>query len=298
MVFYRLAYFLFLNSKCAHNYYQGDLMDKDLCTLLNKLPIEVKEFYLSVGNITEIRIRKENNIIVVSKGKNYILDKSVISTQELEDIFLSLCDYTLSAYEEQIANGFITLSGGHRVGIAGSFSTDIDGKKVLADIYSLNIRLSVFHIVNIEKGILNFNKGLLICGKPHSGKTTFIKNICRCINGINYTVCDERNEIYHSSLNGDFIINLPKATAIMQAVRVMNPDIIVCDEIGTSEETTKMLEYMNSGVKFICSVHCSDYADLFQKTNITPLISAGVFDKIVFLDYNDNNFFVKEIVDV
>ena len=152
-------------------------MDKDLEILLNKLPPIIKELYLSDKKITEIRIRRNCNISLVSEGENYIIESSFVSAQEVEDIFMSLCDYTLSAYEDQIAKGFITLYGGHRIGIAGSFSTDIDGKPVLTEIYSLNIRLSAFHIVDINENVLNFKKGVLICGKPHSGKTTFIRNI-------------------------------------------------------------------------------------------------------------------------
>ena len=282
----------------AHSNYQGDLMDKDLKELLDKLPAVVKEFYISRKNITEIRIRKNNYITVVSDGKNCILKDTLVNAEMLDSIFLSLCDYTISAYEDQISNGFITLAGGHRVGIAGRFSKDTDGKALITELLSLNIRLACFHSVHINNDILNFHKGLLICGRPHSGKTTFLRNLCHCFNGENYTVCDERNEIYHESLNGDFIINLPKAVAIMQAVRVMNPQLIVCDEIGTRAETEKMLEYTNSGVKFVCSIHCDNFEDLKNKPNIYPLLTAGVFDKFILLDNKDNQFTVKEIKNV
>ena len=269
-------------------------MDKDLQILLDKLPPAVKDFYISNNNVTEIRIRKNSNIVMVSSGINHLLGNTTITEKELEDIFLSLCDYTISAYEDQMAEGFITLSGGHRIGIAGRFTKDNDGKILISQLFSLNIRLSCLHTIKIPDNIMDFTKGLLICGKPHSGKTTFIRNICLHLNGDNYTVCDERNEIYHSCLNGDFIINLPKSVAIMQAVRVLNPSVIICDEIGNKEETEKMLEYMNSGVKFVCSVHCTDFSELRHKPNISSLISAGVFDKFVLLD----NFVVKEIIDV
>ena len=273
-------------------------MDKGLKELLDKLPTAVKEFYISRRNITEIRIRKKSDITVISDCKNCVLTDTFVSAEMLDSIFLSLCDYTISAYEDQIANGFITLAGGHRVGIAGRFSKDIEGKTLITELISLNIRLSCFHSVHINDEILDFHKGLLICGKPHSGKTTFIRNLCRCFNGENYTVCDERNEIYHENLNGDFIINLPKAVAIMQAVRVMSPRLIVCDEIGTKAETDKILEYMHSGVKFVCSVHCDNFEDLKNKPNITPLITAGVFDKFILLDNKDNKYTVKEIKNV
>ncbi len=271
-------------------------MDKDLEIILNKLPYAVKDFCVKNNNVTEIRVRKNSETVIVSAGINYLLEGTFTTEKEIYDLFLSLCDNTISAYEEQIAEGFITLAGGHRVGIAGRYSIDTDGNRVLNEVYSLNIRLSVFHKINIDKRYIDFNKGLLICGKPHSGKTNFLRNICYLLNGTNYAVCDERNEIYHSSLKGDFIINIPKPQAIMQAVRVLNPQVLICDEIGSKAEAEKMLEYLYTGVRFICSVHCDNYNDLLFKTNIKLLLDSGIFDKFILLENINNKFEIKEVI--
>ncbi len=274
-------------------------MDKVLKRILNYLPENVEKFFLenSARNITEIRIRQNCNIILISDGDTVVLQDTNISSYRLQCIFLELCDKTLSAYEDQIKDGYITLENGHRIGIGGRYTQDVTGKTVLGQVTSLNIRISSFHKINLPDEILNFEKGILICGKPHSGKTTLIRNICFALNGMNYTVCDERNEIFHSTLNGDFISGIPKDKAIMQAVRVLNPDIIICDEIGNKNETEKMLEYLNTGVKFICSIHCNNFCDLKYKPNISLLISAGVFDKYIFLENIKGNFYIKEVVD-
>ena len=103
----------------VHNNYQGDFMDKDLEFLLNKLPYRVKEFYLKHNDVTEIRVRKNSEIVLVCAGVNHVLTDSFTTDKEVYNLFLSLCENTISAYEDQIVDGFITLAGGHRVGIAG-----------------------------------------------------------------------------------------------------------------------------------------------------------------------------------
>ena len=275
-------------------------MDKDMELLLSKLPIKVKDFFENsdIAKITEIRVRLNSNIMISFSGMYKEISDTYISREKLDNIFMNICEKSLSAYEEQISNGFITLSGGHRVGIAGKFVKLNSGKYFISEITSLNIRISHFPKIQFSENILDFKKGLLVIGKPHSGKTTFIRSICNSFENINYTVCDERNEIFHPCLKGDFIINLPKADAVIRAVRVLNPEIIICDEIGNSEETDSLLAVMHSGVKFICSVHAESLDELYMKKNILPLIENSVFDKFILLENNQDNYYIKEILNV
>ena len=272
-------------------------MDKDILNILNKLPDSVTVFFAenSDNNVTEIRIRENSDICICTDGIYKQIENSYICSNQLQNIFFSFCNNAIYAYEDQISQGFITLDGGHRVGIAGVFVNNPNGKIQLSKVTSLNIRIAKFLKFHISDEILHFNKGLLVCGKPHSGKTTFIRNLCVRLNGKNYTVCDERKEIYHPSLYGDFIISLPKSVAILQAVRVMNPDYIICDEIGSKNEAENILSAMHSGVKFICSAHCDSIQDLYNKPNIKLLLENNVFDKVVLLDASDNVFWIKEV---
>lgn len=292
--------FLFLFCGQAHINYQGEIMDKNIERILNLLPQPVKNFYIENihRNITEIRVRSGFDIKVTADGKHITIQNTVTDKKFLENLYYSFCNNTVSAYEDQTANGFITLPGGNRIGLAGKFTTDLQGKTVLSEIISMNIRLSGFHMVEVNRNILDFHKGLLIAGKPHTGKTNFVKNICVALCDYIVVVCDERNELYSQFLNCDFIINQPKHIGVMQALRTMNPDYIVCDEIGSDKETTALLNRLNSGTKFICTVHADGINALKNKPNINVLLNYQVFDKIVFLDNYGNDFFIKDVYDL
>lgn len=275
-------------------------MDKNIEKILDLLPIEVKRFYISNQdkNITEIRVRAGFDIKICVDGRYIKLAGVVMDEKQLMDLFYCFCDYTISAYENQIQKGFITLKGGHRAGVAGAFSINNNGKIILQKLYSMNIRIAGSTVWNIPYELLNTEKGFLIAGGPHSGKTTFIRSFCMLQHNKNIVICDERNEIYSPLINHDFLINIPKASAVEQAVRTMNPDIIICDEIGNEREAAAILNAVNNGAAFICSVHAYDLKSLYRKPYIKNLIDSRVFEKILFLKNYNGNFIIEDIIDV
>ncbi|MBR4035955.1 MAG: Flp pilus assembly complex ATPase component TadA [Oscillospiraceae bacterium] len=274
-------------------------MDKNIQLILNKLPHKVQEFFIknSDSNITEIRLRKGFDIRITVNGEYHKISDTYISDEVLSELYYEFCNHTVSAYEEQTGKGFITLPGGHRIGLGGKYITDEKGKTLLTEVTSMNIRLSHFHFFEINTEIINFNKGLLIAGRPHSGKTTFLKNICYMLQHTNLVVCDERNELYVSDICCDYIINIPKQQAVYQAIRTLNPDYIICDELSP-DDAKQLISGVNSGVKFVCTIHCSDIQELMNKPDISLLLSVCAFDKIIVLDNIKSNFYIKEIIDV
>ena len=291
---------MFLFCGQAHINYQGDFMDDTILRILEQLPRTVKKFYIENinRNITEIRIRQGFDIKIAVDGLYVTVKESKTDKEFLSKLYYYFCDNTVSAYEDQTSRGYITLTGGHRVGLAGKFTLDLQGKTVLSEVYSMNIRLAEFHYIEIPDRILDFQKGLLISGKPHTGKTNFIRNICYSLKNYNLVICDERNELYSPDINGDFIINQPKAVAVMQALRTMNPDYIICDEIGNEKDTAALLNGVNSGVAFVCTVHADCLQTLKSKPEINTLLDMQVFDKVVFVNRENNNFYSKEVYDL
>ena len=111
-------------------------------------------------------------------------------------------------------------------------------------------------------------------------------------------VCDERNEFYNCPGNVEVISGLNKTQAIGHAVRSMNPQLVICDEIGSVEEAEQLLAFMNTGVRFICSVHADSVDKLWMKPNIKLLLDNKVFDKIAVISGQNNFFCIREMIDV
>ncbi|MEG1863673.1 MAG: ATPase, T2SS/T4P/T4SS family, partial [Oscillospiraceae bacterium] len=174
---------------------------------------------------------------------------------------------------------------GNRVGLGGEFSITEKGEYLLSRATSLNIRIATQKKYPIDNELMNFRKGLLIAGKPHCGKTTLIKNLAYQFKDEAVVICDERKEIFSQEMNCDCISGKSKAKAVQQAVRTLNPDIIICDEIGDYNEANEILSAVNTGVKFICTAHSDNFHELNLRPNIKLLLNANVFDKVAFLSH-------------
>ncbi len=274
-------------------------MDKEILEVLEYFDIKTKEKIINSDFLkdkpTEIRLRLNQNIILNINKQNIIIKNYIITNEILSDIFYRMCEFSYNAYEKEISNGFIILKGGHRVGIGGVFIND--KTQVLKKLTSLNIRIlySTNTFFNISD--FDFNKGILIIGAPHTGKTTLLKNIISKLSiKNNVCVCDEREELVLKNQNFDSIKRIKKAVAIEMATRTLNPDIIICDEIGDKKETKAILSSVNTGVKFICTAHGNSFLDIKKRPNINTLLKNNIFDKIIILE--KNIYKIKEIIDV
>lgn len=278
---------------------------KNLIKLIEKLPFEIsntiKLSKVDIKSITEIRLRKNTEISITVSGKTKPITGFIVSQSDIEDILLSFCQNSMAAFEDEISQGFITIEDGHRVGLGGEFYFEPHSHKyVLKEISSLNIRIArdITHFINQDKLYIDEFKSVLLAGAPHSGKTSLAKYYIKTLSKhYRIVVCDERDELTYSKANFDVIKGVPKALAIGMATRTLNPQFIVCDEIGSLEETNQILSAINTGVKFICTVHGESIEQLKKRPNINLLLKSDIFDRIVFLKQRENNFYIEEIVD-
>lgn len=250
--------------------------------------------------ITELRLRACNNIQITENGKTKTMSNMALSYKELENILYLMCDNSINAYEDEISEGFITLQGGYRVGIGGEFYYSAAADKyLLRQITSLNIRIpkeAVF-FKNQQMLLESTPKSSLIVGPPHSGKTSLIRIYSRYLSQkFRVCICDERREIFTDAPDCDVLQGVKKSTAISMATRTLNPQFIICDEIGTKQEAEEILSAVNTGVSFICSAHGECYEDILKRPNIKILADSGVFERIILLEKND--FAIREILNV
>ena len=221
------------------------------------------------------------------------------NTVEMEELLQKICRGAAYQFETQVENGYIPLPGGHRAGICGTFVKDEKGMVRIRDLASVN-----FRICRDVSGIAEdlFPKLLcdgkfcstLIVSEPCGGKTTLLTDLVRTLskNGYRSAVIDERGEIAavfrgvpQKDLGelADVLDGYPKPYGMMIALRTLSPQVLVCDEIGSREETEKMLEAMNAGVPVLATAHARDEEELFNRPQIKRLTDAGAISKIVLL---------------
>lgn len=277
-----------------------------------------KEILKEDDFLEEIRIRAGKPIILKFNQKE-ILIRHFVTSEEIFKIVQFVCENSIYSYQHQIAEGFVTIKGGHRVGISGSCVME-NGKVININyINSLNFRIArkilgaseelLKYILNIEK---NTVKNTLIVSTPGAGKTTILKDIVKQISSgikefnfeaLNTGIVDERGEIaalYKGipqndiGIKVDVIDNVSKGIGMKMLVRSMAPQVIIADEIGTMEDVDAINYAICSGCKGIFTAHGDCIEDLYLNKFIKELIIGHVFEIIIFLDSNKKGN-IKEI---
>ncbi|MUK87158.1 stage III sporulation protein AA [Ornithinibacillus sp. L9] len=226
-----------------------------------------------------------------------------------------LSEFSLYRLEDELREGYITIEGGHRVGLSGKVNTLGGSVKAIQHISFLNIRIAKQKI-GVAKSIIPYlyeRKYLstLFVGAPQSGKTTLIRDITRIIasgwknvSPRKVGVIDERSEIAASikgipqhdvGIRTDVMDACPKAEGMMMMVRSMSPEILVVDEIGSEKDVEALLEAINAGVVVICTIHGQSLDELKKRPSIQPLLQHRVFKRIILLDNNRNPGMVHKV---
>lgn len=258
-------------------------------------------------NIQEIRIRVGRPILLKLRQADILIEYVVTQTEVLHTLE-RLCENSIYAYKNQICAGFITVKGGHRVGVTGTAVMEYDKVINMKYITSLNFRIAR-EVINCSNKILgqmidrenNNIYTTLIVSPPGKGKTTILRDAIRKIsNGIQELdfkgktcgVVDERGEIaaiYQGipqndiGIRTDVIENVTKAKGMKMLIRSMAPEIIACDEIGTKEDVEAIGEAISAGVKGIFTMHGKTMNDIKLNKEVYKLIEEKYIEKIIFI---------------
>lgn len=291
--------------------------------ILKCLPTQLAKLILehNIQKLEEIRIRANKPVILKLRQVEIVLNYT-ITTNEIIGILQNICNNSIYTYQNQIGNGFITLPGGNRVGIAGNVVIKDGQVSNISYIYSLNFRIS--HQINgasdnILKYVLDTENNTiyntLIVSPPGAGKTTIIRDLAKRIsNGINeinfrgldVSIIDERGEIAAMTkgitfndvgIRTDVLDNVPKSIGIRMAVRSMAPKVIIADEIGNKDDVNIINYAICSGVKCIFTAHGSNMEDLLKNNEINKIINLQLFSKIIFLDEKQKGK-IKNVVNI
>ena len=256
--------------------------------------------------LEEIRVR--NNLPLICKiGQADKVLNYKISTEDINYIFQKICENSIYTYQNQIANGYITIQGGNRVGIVGTAVLHEDKVTNFNYISGLNFRISrqilgcsnsiMQKIINKEQNTI-YNT--LIISMPGMGKTTLLRDIIRnisngiegLIDGANIAVIDERGEISATfkgimqndlGIRTDVVNDIPKHIGMRLAIRSMSPKVIAADEIGSKEDSEAINYAMCCGVKGIFTAHGESIEDVCKNPELKELINNKTIERVVLI---------------
>ncbi|WP_051688142.1 stage III sporulation protein AA [Desulfofalx alkaliphila] len=282
--------------------------------------------------IEEIRVRHGRPLILGLNHKDAFLHRQggladrpsqayVVSDDDLRRTTQLISNSSIYALEEELKNGYITLAGGHRVGITGKVVTEKGGVKTMKYISGINIRVSR-QVLGAADGVIKHllsPKGMvyhtMLISPPRCGKTTLLRDIVRQLSngipslgfgGINVGVVDERSEIagcYQGvpqldvGIRTDVLDACPKAAGMMMLLRSMSPGLIATDEIGRSEDVAAVEEVLNAGIKVLTTAHGSSIEELKRRPALSRLLSLGLIERYVILGRSRGVGTVEQVID-
>ncbi|MDO4536241.1 MAG: stage III sporulation protein AA [Clostridium perfringens] len=291
--------------------------------ILNILSKDIyKEIYSlkKIQDVQEMRLNINKPLIILSGNKEMILNYKVTES-DLKSIMQKISSYSLYAFEEEIRQGYITIQGGHRVGLSGQCVMEKDKVKTIKNISSMNIRICrevKGCSQNIIKNIIKNGQVLntVIISPPKCGKTTMLrdlaKNISDGIEAINFlgkrtVIVDERSEIagcfrgipqMDVGIRTSIYDGCAKSEGMIMAIRSMAPEVIICDEIGTYKDIDSLVLAYNSGVNIIATIHGNTIEDLYKRPVFNELLENKIIKRVVVLSNRNGIGTIEDIFSV
>lgn len=277
-----------------------DALDKILSRTVRGV---LEENRLKYAKLQEIRLRMGKPLIILYDNREWVFDE-VISREEFLEILEYVSNYSLYAFENELRQGFITVEGGHRVGMTGQVLIEDGEVKNIKYISSMNIRIT-HEVLNCADLIIPYIISddsvchTLIISPPRCGKTTLLRDLIRqisegnqWISGCTVGVVDERSELGGSYLGvpqnnlgirTDVLDCCPKAKGMLMLIRSMSPQVIAVDEIGSHEDVHALEYAMHCGCKMIATVHGTSMEEIRKKPLFEQLIKEHRFQRYVVL---------------
>ncbi|OIU71092.1 stage III sporulation protein AA [Rossellomorea aquimaris] len=277
--------------------------------VLALLPSTISEKILSLpqdvlDTAEEIRVRTNRILEVTARGKPCFLPYNV-TPEDSEQLINKLSQHSFYTLEEELKRGYITIDGGHRVGLAGKVILEGGAVKGIRHLSSFNIRIARQKI-GIADQLLPFvyNSGwkqTMIIGSPQTGKTTLLRDLARIISTgapdknippYKVGIVDERSEIA-GCVNGvpqllfgprvDVLDACPKAEGMMMLIRSMSPDVLIVDEIGRAEDGLAIQEAVNAGITLMMTIHGASFEEVKKRPVIKEIIEMQSIERFIEL---------------
>ena len=294
-----------------------------LSVLPRSIRVLIGKEHLQYEYLQEIKLRVEKPLLLVYRGEEIIPGNQrgkpyIVTREDIREMLEYISNYSLYAYEQEMKQVYITIEGGHRVGMTGQAIIENGKVKNLRYISSINLRMS-HEILGCADPIfpfITYNKKLyhtLIVSPPRCGKTTLLRDMIRqisngngWINGMSVGVVDERSELggcymgvaqTQLGIRTDVLDCCPKAEGMIMLIRSMGPEVIAVDEIGTAEDVHAIEYAMHCGCKMLATVHADSMEELRKKPLFDQMVAEKRFERYVLLENREHVGQVEGIYD-
>ncbi len=261
--------------------------------------------------LQEIRIRKGRPPVLQYGGELIVPEcyGQVVTDSEFREVLTGISRYSLYAFEEEIRKGYLTIPGGHRVGLSGHIVLENGMVKTIRYISFLNIRISHELPGCADRLMPYVMKGedflsTMIMSPPGGGKTTLLRDMVRKLatggsgfRGRNVSLVDERSEIAgcYSGIPQkevgpfcDVMDACPKNIGIMMVLRSMAPEVIAVDEVGMQEDLEAMNHAITGGCSLLATVHGSSMEQMKEKPVLSQMLKNRMFERYILLGEKRN----------
>lgn len=278
------------------------------------LPPRLRSYAMSMSNevktsAREFRLRAgEIMTVLTASDEEPVPCDTKVRHEELATVIDIATGGSVHSNTEQIKSAYLTVSGGHRIGLCGTGVFKNGEVSFIRNISSVAIRIAkeFIGVSNSVYDTLVCNGGFqntIIISPPGCGKTTMLRDLIRNLSdgkyGYRVSVADERNELagkhrgvlqFDLGRHTDVMEGIPKSLATMLMMRAMSPQILAVDEITASEDVIAMESAANCGVSLLATAHGSGKDSLFARPIYRHLQELNIFKYAVVLKIENGEY--------